>query len=143
MTGTNWQDVINRLMRAGYTQTKLAGECGIKPQSISYLASGKATDPGYSVGSRLLEILATVPTPAAPAATTHQEIVDATERLHPQYLATYNAAKAELDAQRAEIQRQCGAIGHVYGRGAAWAGLMYHSGRACLFCHAAEPDMEG
>lgn len=80
---------------------------------------------------------------AAPAATTHQEVVDAIERLQPQYLATYKAAKAELDAKRDGIQRQCGNIGHVYALGASWASLSYSSGRSCLFCHMAEPKVGG
>ncbi|KQB59370.1 hypothetical protein [Acidovorax sp. SD340] len=79
---------------------------------------------------------------SAPAKT-HQEIVDAIACLTPQYNAIYQAAKAELDAQREELQSQCGKIGHVYAHGAAWAGLMYVSGRSCLFCHAEEPKVEG
>lgn len=77
----------------------------------------------------------------APVATTHQEIDDAIERLTPQYLATYNAAKAELDAKRDEIQRQCGGIGHVYAKSRDFIGI--GRGRECLFCHADEPKVEG
>lgn len=73
-------------------------------------------------------------------ANTHQEIVDATERLAPQYLATYNAAKAELDVKRDEIQRQCGTMGHVFAKDRSWPS--YQTGRVCLFCRLDEPKVE-
>lgn len=75
-------------------------------------------------------------------AKTHQQVVDAIERLHPQYSAIYKAAKAELDAQRDEVQRQCGDIGHVFARDKSMLG-MYSANRVCLFCGASEPKSEG
>lgn len=73
---------------------------------------------------------------AAPVAKTHQEIVDAIERLYPEYSAIYKAAKAEIDAQRAELQRQCGDIGHIFAKdGSMWRGRE----RSCLFCGMNEP----
>lgn len=78
----------------------------------------------------------------APIAKTHQEIVDGIERLHPQYIAIYKAAKAELDAQRDELQRQCGDIGHVFAQEKSIWG-MYSASRVCLFCGGAEPKQEG
>jgi len=74
---------------------------------------------------------------AAPVAKTHQEIVDAIERLYPEYSAIYKAAKAEIDAQRAELQRQCGDIGHLFAKDRSMWGMGVM--RSCLFYGMNEP----
>ncbi len=52
----DFADVIARLKAAGWTQTALAGKCGITQQAISSIASGATRNPHFQAGQRLLEL---------------------------------------------------------------------------------------
>lgn len=55
-TQPNWAVLITKLMQAGMTQTQIAKACDVSQRQISHLARGETTDPGYSLGARLVEL---------------------------------------------------------------------------------------
>jgi hypothetical protein len=54
----NFQAVIRALNASGYRQTDLARLCGVGQSSISDIATGRTTDPSYSIGFTLMGLLA-------------------------------------------------------------------------------------
>lgn len=74
---------------------------------------------------------------AVPAAKSHQEIVDSLDGLSAEFSAAYKAASAHVDARRAELVSQCGALGHLFGknRGSTSLGTV----RLCVYCSTPEP----
>ena len=73
---------------------------------------------------------------AAPAAKNHQEIVDALDGMDAEFTAAYRAASAHVEARRAELQKQCGELGHLFAKDRA--SLSFGKVRFCVYCGAAE-----
>jgi transcriptional regulator with XRE-family HTH domain len=64
----DWPATIERLLKNGWTQKRLADECGCAQATISDLARGKTAAPLYPVGKKLEELVAALPAEApAPA----------------------------------------------------------------------------
>lgn len=53
----NWVETIALLKRAGYTQPEIADACGCAQSTISDLATGTSTEPRYSTGVRLRQLV--------------------------------------------------------------------------------------
>jgi predicted transcriptional regulator len=54
---TIWQEKIARLMEYGKTQAQIAKFCGVQASTIHHLRVGHTTDPSYSVGTKIDEML--------------------------------------------------------------------------------------
>ena len=72
----------------------------------------------------------------ASVANTHQEIVEALDGLGAEFTAAYRAASVHVDARRAEIQQQCGVLGHLFAKGRDPQPL--RNTRICVYCGTAE-----
>ena len=53
---SNWSVLIAKIMQRGMTQAEIAAACGVSQRQISHLARGETLEPGYSLGSRLIEM---------------------------------------------------------------------------------------
>jgi hypothetical protein len=53
---TRWSKVITELRAVGFTQTAIAAHCGCGQPTVSDLAVGRARDPAYSLGEKLLNL---------------------------------------------------------------------------------------
>lgn len=49
----NWTVVIADLQAAGWSQPRIAAECGCAQSTISDLAAGRTKDPRYTIGEAL------------------------------------------------------------------------------------------
>lgn len=52
----NFQTIVRGLMAQGVTQAQIAAHCGCHQCTVSDLATGKTTDPFYSMGVKLLAL---------------------------------------------------------------------------------------
>lgn len=52
----DWKTLISELLAVGWTQPRLAQECGVGQSTISLLATGATKDPRYSTGQKLREL---------------------------------------------------------------------------------------
>lgn len=57
MRGMNWQKIIQRLARKGYTLADLCRLCKAGHGTIHDLANGRTKEPRWGLGNRLLELL--------------------------------------------------------------------------------------
>ncbi len=62
----NWTAILEDLRARGWTQVKLAERIGCAQASISDLARGATTDPGYRFGEALLALHVSGKGPEAP-----------------------------------------------------------------------------
>lgn len=60
----DWKQIISELQARGYTQPQIARYCGCGQASISDLATGKTSQPRYSLGELLLQLHRKRRTPA-------------------------------------------------------------------------------
>ena len=60
----DWPATISKLLKNGWTQVRLAEQCGCSQSTISDLASGKTKHPSYPVGKELERLAADLPAPA-------------------------------------------------------------------------------
>jgi len=64
----DWPTLIDKLVKSGWTQKRLAEKCGCAQATISDLARGKTADPSYPVGKELERLANDLAQPApAPA----------------------------------------------------------------------------
>jgi transcriptional regulator with XRE-family HTH domain len=52
----DWKRLINELMEAGHTQTRIGEVCGVAQSTISDLARGASKSPTYELGAKLIEL---------------------------------------------------------------------------------------
>lgn len=60
----DWPATIEKLLKNGWTQKRLADSCGCAQATISDLARGKTADPSYPVGKELERLASELPAPA-------------------------------------------------------------------------------
>jgi predicted transcriptional regulator len=56
MNSRDFKTIINSLLKGGMTHQKLAEKCSCSMPTIGAIASGKNTDPKYSVGAVLISL---------------------------------------------------------------------------------------
>lgn len=64
----DWPATIEKLLKGGWTQKRLAEACGCAQATISDLARGKTADPSYAVGKELERLASQQPAPASEVA---------------------------------------------------------------------------
>jgi predicted XRE-type DNA-binding protein len=60
----NWTVVIADIQAAGWSQPRIAAECGCAQSTISDLAAGRTKDPRYTIGEALKRLRDQVCRPA-------------------------------------------------------------------------------
>lgn len=69
---------------------------------------------------------------------THQEIINRLEVLGKEYSAAYKLEQQRQELERANLQKLCGGIGHVFAKPRNPLDFL-SQGRECVFCKATEP----
>ena len=67
---------------------------------------------------------------------THQEIINRLEVLGKEYSAAYKLEQQRQELERANLQKLCGGIGHVFANPTDVYSSLLGKGRKCVFCRA-------
>lgn len=61
-----WSEVVGLIQKSGRSQQQIASQVGVDQSTVCRLADGRAPEPRYSVGEKLLALLAEVQKSEAP-----------------------------------------------------------------------------
>ncbi|MDO8903987.1 helix-turn-helix domain-containing protein [Hydrogenophaga sp.] len=64
-----WSEVVGLIQKSGRSQQQIASHVGVDQSTVCRLADGRAPEPRYSVGEKLLALLAEVQKTEAPQPT--------------------------------------------------------------------------
>lgn len=56
LAGMDWKTVISELVKLGYSQARIASECGCGQATVSDIYCGQTTDPKFTTGQALIEL---------------------------------------------------------------------------------------
>lgn len=52
----DWKTLLSDIAKAGYSQSEIADELGIRQPSVSDIANGKTKSPSWVVGDRIIKL---------------------------------------------------------------------------------------